>query len=205
VAAVPAWIDAQLVARGIRDERVLEAMARVPRELFVPLRLRPLAYADRALPLRFGQTVSQPYIVAFMCEGLALAGDERVLDVGTGSGYAAAVLAELAREVDTIERVPELAAAAREALLEAGYARVSVHVGDGARGLEARAPFGAIAVAAASPAIPPALWEQLSERGRIVIPLVLGRQRERLCVFERRVEGPRLLAWTPARFVPLVS
>jgi len=205
VAGRPAWIEAQLVSRGIRDARVLEAMARVPRELFVPARFRALAYADRALPLSFGQTVSQPYIVAFMCEGLALAGGERVLDVGTGSGYAAAVLAELAREVDTIERVPELAAAARASLLEAGYAHVSVHVGDGACGLAARAPFEAIAVAAATPEIPAALWEQLGERGRIAIPLVLGRSRERLCVVERRAEGPRLLGSTPARFVPLVS
>jgi len=205
MAGMPGWIEAQLVSRGIRDERVLEAMARVPRERFVPARLRALAYADRALPLPFGQTVSQPYIVAFMCQGLALAGGERVLDVGTGSGYAAAVLAELAHEVDTIERVPELAAAAAGALVEAGYAHVSVHVGDGSCGLADRAPFAAIAVAAAAREIPAALWEQLAERGRIAIPLVLGRSRERLCVVERGREGPRLVGSTPARFVPLVS
>jgi protein-L-isoaspartate(D-aspartate) O-methyltransferase len=180
-------------------------MARVPRELFVPAELAALAYEDRALPIGFGQTVSQPYIVAFMGEALSLAGDEHVLDVGTGSGYAAAVLAELAREVDSIERIPELALLARQALEEAGYGRVGVRVGDGSLGLPERAPFDAIAVAAASPALPPALWEQLAPGGRIVLPLRRGPGGQRLCVFERTPEGPRLLATRRARFVPLVS
>jgi protein-L-isoaspartate(D-aspartate) O-methyltransferase len=201
----PAWIVEQLESRGISDPRVLEAMARVPRELFVPAELAALAYEDRALPIGFGQTVSQPYIVAFMCEALSLAGDEHVLDVGTGSGYAAAVLAELAREVDSIERIPELALLARQALEEAGYGRVGVRVGDGSLGLPERAPFDAIAVAAASPALPPALWEQLAPGGRIVLPLRRGPGGQRLCVFERTPEGPRLLATRRARFVPLVS
>jgi len=126
-------------------------MERVPRELFVPEPLRDRAYDDAALPIGGGQTISQPYMVAKICEALSLRGDEHVLDVGTGSGYQAAVLAELAAEVDTIERIPELAAVARANLAAAGYERVRVHVGDGTRGLPERAPFDAIAVAAAAP------------------------------------------------------
>lgn len=200
----PEWVDVQLRARGIDDERVLAAMERVPRERFLPPELRAFAYDDRALPLPFGQTVSQPFVVAFMCQGLALRGDERVLDVGTGSGYAAAVLAELAAEVDTIERLPALADAARAALGAAGYARVSVHLGDGKLGLPSRAPFGAIAVAAATAAIPPPLWEQLAPHGRIAIPLGRG-GRQRLCVFEHGSDGAVLVTSLPARFVPLVG
>jgi protein-L-isoaspartate(D-aspartate) O-methyltransferase len=183
---------------------VLEAMAAVPRELFVPEKLRSLAYADRPLALPFGQTISQPYVVAYMCEALALDGGERVLEVGTGSGYAAAVLAELSDRVDSVERVAELADAARVALAAAGYERVSVHVGDGSLGLPASAPFDAIAVAAASQVVPPALWEQLGDGGRIVLPLG-GRSGQHLCTLRRSAEGPRLLASMPVRFVPLVS
>jgi protein-L-isoaspartate(D-aspartate) O-methyltransferase len=200
----PTWVAEQLARRGIGDERVLDAMARVPREAFVPDGLAPLAYSDRPLALPFGQTISQPYVVAYMCEALALQGNERVLDVGTGSGYAAAVLAELAGEVDSVELIPELARAASAALAAAGYERVSVHVGDGSLGLSSRAPFDAIAVAAASPVLPPALWEQLGAGGRIVLPLG-GRSMQRLCAFCRTAEGPRLLSSMPARFVPLVS
>jgi len=199
----PGWIDAQLRRRGITDERVLAAMERVPREQFVPEDVREYAYEDAALPLGHGQTVSQPFVVAFICQGLALAGDERVLDVGTGSGYQAAVLAELAADVHSIERIPELAAGARAALAAAGYERVQVHTGDGALGLPERAPFEGIAVAAASPEVPPALWEQLAEGGRLALPL--GRRRsQRLCVLERVGGEQRLLAALPVRFVPLV-
>jgi len=199
----PGWIDAQLRRRGITDERVLAAMERVPREQFVPEDVREYAYEDAALPLGHGQTVSQPFVVAFICQGLALAGDERVLDVGTGSGYQAAVLAELAADVHSIERIPELAAGARAALAAAGYERVQVHTGDGALGLPERAPFGGIAVAAASPEVPPALWEQLEEGGRLALPV--GRRRsQRLCVLERVGGEQRLLAALPVRFVPLV-
>ena len=198
------WIDRQLRSRGIDDERVLAAMARVPRELFVPDELRRFAYEDEALPIGAGQTVSQPYMVAFICQALALAGDERVLDVGTGSGYQAAVLAELAAEVFSIERIAELADRARAALAAAGYARVVVHVGDGTRGLPAHAPYDGIAVAAATADVPEPLWEQLREGCRIVLPL--GRRRaQELCVLERTPEGPRLLAAVPVRFVPLVA
>jgi protein-L-isoaspartate(D-aspartate) O-methyltransferase len=197
------WIDDQLRHRGIHDERVLAAMARVPRELFVPEDVRELAYEDAALPLAHGQTVSQPFVVAFICQGLALAGDERVLDVGTGSGYQAAVLHELAREVYSIERIPELAEQARLTLAAAGYAGVHVHVGDGWLGLPDCAPYDGIAVAAAAEEMPPALLEQLRDGGRIALPL--GRRNQQLCVLERTGEGARLLASIPVRFVPLVG
>src|SRR5437660_10014767 len=144
-------VQHQLRERDIADERVLAAMDRVPRHLFVPPDLREHAYDDAALPIGGGQTISQPYMVARICEALALRGNERVLDVGSGSGYQAAVLAELAAEVDTIERIPELAEQARANLAAAGYEQVRVHVGDGTLGFPDRAPFAAIAVAAAAP------------------------------------------------------
>jgi len=197
------WIDEQLRWRGITDERVLGAMARVPRELFVPENVRGFAYEDAALPLAHGQTISQPFVVAFICQGLALEGGERVLDVGTGSGYQAAVLAELAAEVHTIERIPALADNARATLVAAGYERVRVHVGDGALGLPEYSPFGGIAVAAAAPALPAALWEQLEDGRRIALP-VGGRRGQRLFVFEHVGDEPRLIASLPVRFVPLI-
>jgi protein-L-isoaspartate(D-aspartate) O-methyltransferase len=200
----PRWIDDQLRRRGIDDERVLAAMGRVPRELFVPAAYRDRAYDDAALPIGENQTISQPYMVARICEVLALRGGERVLDVGTGSGYQAAVLAELAGEVDTIERIPALAEQARDNLRAAGYDDVTVHVGDGSRGLPARAPFDAIAVAAAAPELPPALYEQLEERGRLVVP-VGRRGLQRLQVVVRSPEGPAVLRSVPCRFVPLLG
>ena len=187
-------VDEQLRARDIRDERVLEAMARVPRELFVPEDLRARAYDDAALPIGEGQTISQPYMVAFICQTLALSGRERVLDVGAGSGYQAAVLAELASEVHTIERRPELAERARANLEAAGYAdRVQVHVGDGTLGDPEHAPFGAIAVAAAAPELPPSLYEQLEPNG------------QELQLVVRSPEGPAIVHSVPCRFVPLVG
>src|SRR3954451_20691521 len=147
-------IERQLRARGIDDERVLDAMRRVPRELFVPDEQRDHAYDDAALPIGHDQTISQPYMVALICSLLSLHGNEKVLDVGTGSGYQAAVLAELAGEVHSIERVPELAERARGTLEQAG-STVHVHVGDGTLGLTEQAPFAAIAVAAAAPSLPP--------------------------------------------------
>jgi protein-L-isoaspartate(D-aspartate) O-methyltransferase len=200
----PTWIDRQLRSRGIRDERVIAAMAAVPRELFVPDGFRAAAYDDGPVPLPYGQTISQPYMVAVTCEALALSGSERVLDVGTGSGYAAAVLAELTACVHTIERIPALAETARVSLAAAGYERVTVHVGDGTCGLPEEAPFDAIAVAAAARQLPAALWQQLREGGRIAAPLANGRGRQRLVVLERGPAGPVLVAAVPARFVPLV-
>lgn len=198
-------VELQLRARGIADERVLAAMARVPRELFVPEGLRRHAYDDAALPIGEGQTISQPYMVARICEELALRGQERVLDVGTGSGYQAAVLAELAAEVHSIERVEVLADRARERLAEAAYGdRVHVHVGDGSRGLPEHAPFAAIAVAAAAPELPGALYEQLEPRGRLVVP-VGTRWEQELQLIVRTPEGPAVLHTVPCRFVPLIG
>ena len=197
-------VDRQLRRRDIDDERVLAAMARVPRELFLPERLRRRAYEDAALPIAGGQTMSQPYMVAKMCELLSLDGDERVLDVGTGSGYHAAVLAELAPEVVTIERIPELARAARENLEAAGYDNVDVRVGDGTRGVPDRAPFDAIAVAAAAPELPDALYDQLKIGGRLVVP-VGGRANQRLQLIVRSPEGPAVVRSVPCRFVPLLG
>jgi protein-L-isoaspartate(D-aspartate) O-methyltransferase len=193
-----------LRGRDITDERVLEAMTAVPRELFVPVELRRQAYDDAALPIGHGQTISQPYMVARICQELGLTGRERVLDVGTGSGYQAAVLAELAAEVHSIERVPELAATARSSLAEAGYERVEVHEGDGTAGLPQHAPFDTIAVAAAAPELPEALYDQLTPRGRLVVPV--GRAgRQQLLVAVRTPEGPAVLRSVPCRFVPLVA
>src|SRR6266511_1831665 len=197
-------VQQQLRGRDVRDERVLTAMERVPRELFVPPELRSRAYEDEALPIGAGQTISQPYMVARICEALGLRGGERVLDVGTGSGYQAAVLAELAGEVHTIERIPELAEQARTNLAEAGYDRVQVHLGDGSLGLPAEAPFTAIAVAAAAPGLPELLYEQLEPRGRLAVP-VGGRWGQRLEVIVRSPEGPAVVHSVPCRFVPLVG
>jgi protein-L-isoaspartate(D-aspartate) O-methyltransferase len=197
-------VEQQLRGRDVFDERVLAAMERVPRELFVPERLRPRAYDDAALPIGEGQTISQPYMVARIAEALDLTGSEHVLDVGTGSGYQAAVLAELGGEVDTIERIPALAEQARANLQSAGYERVHVHVGDGSQGLAARAPFTAIAVAAAAPELPRTLYEQLELRGRLVIPV--GRRGvQQLQVIVRSPEGPAVLRSVPCRFVPLLG
>ena len=197
-------VEHQLRGRDIVDERVLEAMERVPRELFVPESERDRAYFDAALPIGYGQTISQPYMVARICEVLSLTGGERVLDVGTGSGYQAAVLAELAGYVYTIERIPELAAQARRNLEAAGYGHVSVEVGDGTLGVPEQAPFDAIAVAAAAPELPQRLYEQLEARGRLAVP-VGGRGGQRLELIIRSPEGPAVVRSVPCRCVPLVG
>jgi protein-L-isoaspartate(D-aspartate) O-methyltransferase len=197
-------VDEQLRGRDIVDERVLEAMERVPRELFVPDDLRSRAFDDAALPIGAGQTISQPYMVARIAEELGLDGDERLLDVGTGSGYQSAVLAELAADVHTIERIPELAEQARLNLRAAGYERVHVHVGDGSRGLPEHSPYDAVAVAAAAPGFPQALYDQLRPGGRLVVP-VGGRRGQRLEVIVRSPEGPAIVRSVPCRFVPLVG
>ena len=197
-------VDRQLRRRGIADTRVLEVMGRVPREEFVPPSIADRAYDDAALPIGYGQTISQPFIVAAMCELLALEGSERVLDVGTGSGYAAAVLDELAASVVSIERVAPLAERARGALERSGHAGVEVRVGDGTRGAPDRAPFDAISVAAATERVPPALYDQLAVGGRMVLPR--GRSgAQRLVRILRTEEGAVETASLACRFVPLVA
>jgi len=194
----------QLRRRGIRDERVLAAMATVPRERFVPAEDLRRAYADSALPIGFDQTISQPYMVAATCELLGLSGDENVLEVGTGSGYAAAVLSELGASVTTIDRVPELAARARETLAATGYGDVEVVVGDGSLGVPENAPFHAIAVAAAAPRVPDSLYEQLAHGGRLVVPIG-SRADQRLVLVVRSPEGPAEVRSLPCRYVPLLG
>jgi protein-L-isoaspartate(D-aspartate) O-methyltransferase len=194
-------VERQLRGRGIDDERVLQAMAEVPREQFVPERVRRRAYDDGALGIGQGQTISQPWVVAEMALLLELQGGERVLEVGTGSGYAAAVLSRLAREVVTIERHPALAEAAAAKLAELGYANVEVRAGDGTAGAPDRAPFDGISVTAAAVAEPPpALMEQLRPGGALVCP-VRRRFGEHLMRFRDGSEE----AVVPVRFVPLVS
>ena len=194
----------QLRRRGIRDDHVLEAMGRVPRELFVSEDDRDRAYDDAPLSIGHGQTISQPYMVALICEVAAVQEGDRVLDIGTGSGYQAAILAELGADAYTVERIPELAEQARRNLDAAGYERVEVRVGDGSLGLPDAAPFDAIAVAAAAPEFPHALYEQLTPRGRLVVP-VGGPEGQRLQVVVRSPEGPAVARSVPCRFVPLVG
>jgi protein-L-isoaspartate(D-aspartate) O-methyltransferase len=194
------WVDRQLCARGIFDPRVLEAMRSVPRESFVPVEAKARAYDDAALALGHGQTISQPYVVALICQALSLEGDELLLDVGTGSGYQAAVLDELAGRVVSVERIPELAEQARGNLAATGHSGVEVLVGDGSLGVPSRAPFGAIAVAAAAAELPEALLQQLAPGGRLVLPL--GRELVRVTDGDGHLRMERL---APVRFVPLVA
>jgi protein-L-isoaspartate(D-aspartate) O-methyltransferase len=195
-------VRAQLRARGIEDQRVLAAMARVPRHRFVPAPIESLAYADQALPIGFDQTISQPYIVAYMTEAAAVSPGDRVLEVGTGSGYQAAILAELAREVYTIEIIPELATRARTLLHELGYANVHVRAGDGYLGWREHAPFDAIVVTAAPDHVPPALVEQLAVNGRMLIPV--GTAEQELRLLTKTAGGVMEQTMLEVRFVPLV-
>jgi protein-L-isoaspartate(D-aspartate) O-methyltransferase len=197
-------VEHQLRRRGISDERVLSAMTKVPRELFVPAESRELAYEDGALPIGFGQTISQPYIVGVICSLLSLLGSEHVLDVGTGSGYQAAVLAELAADVTTIERVPELIELARASLAEAGYEEVDVRLGDGSLGAPENAPFEGIAIAAAAPNVPAPLYAQLAEGGRLVLPRG-SRWGQDLVLVVKGDHGPVERRSVPCRFVPLLG
>ena len=197
-------IDDDLRGRGIRDPRVLAAMASVPRELFVPDRLTPNAYDDRPLPIGLGQTISQPYIVALMTEAAKLTGVERVLEVGTGSGYQAAVLARLAAEVVSIERHPELSRQAGAAMVAAGLANVTLVLGDGTLGWPELAPYDRILVTAAAPDIPPGLFDQLAEGGILVLPT--GGLQFQTLEAVRKIDGrPSRDFLCHCQFVPLVG
>ncbi len=200
-----AMVERDIAGRRVRDPAVLKAMGTVPREHFVPEDLRDLAYADMPLPIGDGQTISQPYIVAVMAEAAAIEPADRVLEVGTGSGYGAAVLSQLASTVVTIERFSKLAEAARRRLEELAYLNVTVVTGDGALGWPSSAPYDAIVVTAASPVTPPSLLEQLAEQGRLVIPVGRSDMYQRLTVLQRKEEGHSERVIAPVRFVPLVS
>lgn len=198
-------VDEQLRARGLRDERVLATMASLPRHVFMPAPVRAQAYEDHAVAIGFGVTISQPFVVGWMTEALGLDGSERVLEVGTGSGYQAAVLARLAREVFTIERVPVLARRARFTLRALGIDNVHVFIGDGSVGLPAHAPYDAIVVTAAAPSVPDELVAQVAPGGRLVVP-VGATALQSLRVLRRDDEG----RWSSSDrggvvFVPLVG
>jgi protein-L-isoaspartate(D-aspartate) O-methyltransferase len=198
-------VEEQLVRRGIRDQRVLDAMADIPRENFVAEEFEHQAYADQPLPIGYGQTITQPYMTALMAELLELKGDEKVLDVGTGSGYHAAVLGALARRVISIERIPQLCVQARANLLRAGRAaNITVVCGDGSLGFSEEAPYDAISVAAASPDTPAALIDQLADPGVLVIP-VGSRDDQELRVIHKRNGKITTQSSTGCRFVPLLG
>jgi protein-L-isoaspartate(D-aspartate) O-methyltransferase len=197
-------VERQLRRRGIHDERVLEAMGEVPRELFVPERVRRSAYDDSALPIGHEQTISQPWVVAAICQAMKLDGDERVLEIGTGSGYSTAVLARLGDTVISLERVPELAEGARQALDELPAAKVEVLVADGSKGYEQAAPYDAIAVHAATPEAPHSLLGQLGPGGRLVVPIAAG-SADLLTAFERHNGDLHQETIGPCRFVPLIG
>jgi protein-L-isoaspartate(D-aspartate) O-methyltransferase len=197
-------VDDQIIPRGVRDERVLAALRKVPRHEFLPEAIRGMAYADNALPIGEGQTISQPYMVALMTELLALKGTERVLEIGTGSGYQAAVLAELCEKVYTVERIKTLADRARATLDRLGYRSVAIKVYDGTYGWKDMAPFDAILVTAGSPDIPTPLVEQLKEGGKMVIP-VGTRYGQDLIRVIRTAEGTVKEQTIPCVFVPLIG
>jgi len=192
----------QILARGIGDPGVLEAMRKVPRHRFVPPESREQAYGDYPLPIGLDQTISQPYIVALMTEHLGLRGGERVLEIGTGSGYQTAILAEIAREVFTVEILEPLSRETRQRLTEMGYSNIRFSVGDGREGWREEAPFDGILAAASADEIPPRLLEQLAPGARLVLPL--GVDQQDLWMITRTLEGHDARNLLPVRFVPLV-
>lgn len=196
-------VETQIRARGVKDKKILQVMRRVPRHLFIPSDMAPYAYADEPLPVGEGQTISQPYIVAYMTEALALTGRERVLEVGTGSGYQTAVLAELAAEVYTVELISSLAAHARDVLTGLGYKNIHYRHGDGSLGWPEEAPFDRIIVTAAAASMPNTLQQQLRDQGRLVLPL--GSEIQELVLVVRRENEFILTRLLPVRFVPLIS
>lgn len=197
-------VERQLRKRGIRDERVLAAMLGVPRHDFVPPEFAAEAYSDRPLPIGHGQTISQPFMVAAMAEALELSGSERILEIGAGSGYQAAVLSLLAREVHTVEMQEDLAINSAERLRRLGYGNVHVHVGDGTLGWPEAAPFDAIVVTAAAPDVPPPLTAQLANGGRLIIPVGTAEE-QRLLRLEKRDHAISTRPLYHCRFVPLIG
>jgi len=197
-------VDTQIVERGIRDKRVIEVMKKVPRHLFVPDDIIDSAYDDRALPIGHGQTISQPYIVALMTELLELKGDEKILEIGTGSGYQAAILAELVKEVHTIERVEPLALEAKKRFEKLGLKNIKVYIKDGTEGLPEEAPFDRIIITAATPEIPQPLIEQLKEGGIIVAP-VGERYSQYMLKAIRKGKDLERYYLIPVAFVPLIG
>jgi protein-L-isoaspartate(D-aspartate) O-methyltransferase len=203
--AAAEMVDTQLRGRGIRDERVLRAMLAIPREEFVPAGHRESSWSDAPLPIGYGQTITQPYMTALMAQLLELHGTEKVLDVGTGSGYHAAVLGALAREVISMERIPELAGLARANLQRTGLgSNIRVICGDGSAGFPSESPFDAISVAAAAPETPPALVAQLNDPGLLVIP-VGGRNEQKLLVIRKERGRITIRSASGCRFVPLLG
>jgi len=197
-------VETQIAARGVKDERVLEAMRKVPRHMFVDEALREQAYNDHPLPIAEKQTISQPYVVGLMTESLALTGSEKVLEIGTGSGYQSAVLAELADRVFSIERYPDLAHRANSVLQKLGYKNVIIRVGDGSLGWPDDAPFDGVVVTAGTPKIPQPLVDQLAMGGRLVVP-VGDRFGQDLVVVRRLADGIRKTSLGGVRFVDLVG
>ncbi len=198
-------VEKQLHLRGIQDPRVLDAMRRVERELFVPEEIKDRAYDDGALPIGYDQTISQPYVVALMSELLELKGTEKVLEIGTGSGYQAAILGELAKEVYSIEIVPELAVLSKARLESLGYKNVHTRQGDGYRGWPEEAPFDAIIVTCSPEDVPPALADQLREGGRLVIPVGVWSKGQTLYQMTKRGGQLEKRSIIPVSFVPMTG
>lgn len=196
-------VEEQLSSRGIRDRAVLSAMSTVPRHQFVPSQLMSLAYMDRPLPIGHHQTISQPYIVAYMLEAAHLKPNQKILEIGTGSGYQTALLSQLVAEVYTIEIIPDLAKAAQKTLSQLGYENIHVKIGDGYRGWPQHSPYDAIIVTAAPAQIPAPLIEQLTTNGRIIIPIGFGYQE--LVVLSKTAEGLHQETMLPVQFVPMTG
>ncbi len=197
-------VEQQIAGRGVEDERVLEAMRKVPRHLFVPPDAKSYAYSDWPIRIGHGQTISQPYVVGLMSALLEVEVHHRVLDVGTGSGYQAAILGELAAEVHSIERFADLAESAEVVLNELGYKNVHIHIGDGTQGYVANAPYDRILVGASAPSVPEPLLEQLAENGRLVIP-VGNRLSQKIEVWDKKEKGFSHSSSIPVIFVPLIG
>ncbi len=196
-------VESQIKSRGIKDEKVLKAMRKVPRHLFISKNMKPYAYNDEPLSIGEGQTISQPYIVAYMTEVLQLKGEEKVLEVGTGSGYQAAILAEIAKEVYSIEVIEALSLHAQKVLKELKYTNIYFKIGDGSLGWKEHAPYDAIVVTAAPDKVPEALQEQLNIYGRMIIPVGVTFQELVLIIREKKKYKKKKLL--PVRFVPLIT